>query len=377
MEPSQSDLLHKAALQDLHKGFTARAEFRLRQAAEAGYPPAQLAYARMLFDARDTSTRQAACEWLDGAAEQRLPEALYARSAARYAGLCGPASRIDALDDLNAAASAGHPAAEAALALAWQERGDPDARAVARAWLERAAAHGSRFARIVTRGEGTADDARAAAETARALPNLATDTRAPSKPLHTKPLVAIADAALSAAECGWLRLNARAGLRPSRILDPETGHPRPNPIRTGMTTYFAPSRLEFPALRVMERLAGYAQASLLRAEPLAVLRYRPGEQYRPHRDALGAAALTGDPLCAAGDRAATVLAYLNHPTAGGETVFPELAIRVDARRGRVLIFENLAPDRRPDPLSLHAGLPVTRGTKWLASLWIREQNLPG
>ena len=377
MESGQAANLFEAALQDLHRGFTARAGFRLRQAAEAGYAPAQLAYGRMLFDARDTATHRAACEWLNRAAEQRFAEALYARSAARYAGLCGPASRTAALDDLNAAASADHPAAEAALALAWQEHDGADARAIAQAWLNRAAAHGNRFARILMHREGTAYDTRAILETPRTLPELATKGNALSEPLHTKPLVAVLDAALSAAECAWLRLSARTSLRPSWILDPETGRPRAHPIRTGMTTYFAPNRLEFSALRVMERLAGYARAPLLRAEPLAVLRYRQGEQYRPHRDALGPAALAGDPLRAAGDRAATVLGYLNCPVAGGETFFPELDIRVDARPGRVLIFENLDPEHRPAPLSLHAGLPVTRGTKWLASLWIRERDLPG
>ena len=35
------------------------------------------------------------------------------------------------------------------------------------------------------------------------------------------------------------------------------------------------------------------------------------------------------------------------------------------------LFRNAGADGRPDPLSLHAGLPVTKGTKHLASRWIR------
>ena len=367
--------LLETAMQDLQRGFTARAGTRLRQAAETGYPEAQLAYARMLLDANNKAARSAACEWLDHAARQQLAEALYARSASRYRGLNGEVDREGALDDLNTAADAGHAPAEMALALAWQEHGNPDASASSMAWLRRAAGHGSLLARISMRSERFSG-ARHAPGTPMPLQELATANGGLPETIHASPLVAVDDNGFSTLECAWLRLNARASLRPSWVLDPHTGRPRPDPIRTGMTTYFAASRLEFPALRLTERLASYSNAPLGRAEPLAILRYRPGEQYELHRDALGAATLAGDPLRAAGDRFATVLGYLNSPVAGGETFFPKLQIRVTPRAGRVLVFENLGDDGLPAPLSLHAGLPVASGTKWLASLWVRQRNLP-
>ena len=36
-----------------------------------------------------------------------------------------------------------------------------------------------------------------------------------------------------------------------------------------------------------------------------------------------------------------------------------------------MIFDNLLADGSPDADSLHAGLPVQRGEKWLATLWLR------
>ena len=42
--------------------------------------------------------------------------------------------------------------------------------------------------------------------------------------------------------------------------------------------------------------------------------------------------------------------------------------------GRAVVFDNLLADGRPDPESLHAGLPVARGEKWLATLWLRERR---
>ena len=37
-----------------------------------------------------------------------------------------------------------------------------------------------------------------------------------------------------------------------------------------------------------------------------------------------------------------------------------------------MIFDNLHDDCTPDVDSLHAGLPVQRGVKWLATLWLRQ-----
>ena len=36
--------------------------------------------------------------------------------------------------------------------------------------------------------------------------------------------------------------------------------------------------------------------------------------------------------------------------------------------------ERLRADGSPDPESLHAGQPVLRGVKWLATLWLRERR---
>jgi hypothetical protein len=41
----------------------------------------------------------------------------------------------------------------------------------------------------------------------------------------------------------------------------------------------------------------------------------------------------------------------------------------------VVLFDNVGPDGRPDADTLHAGLPVERGEKWLGTLWLRERPL--
>ena len=79
-------------------------------------------------------------------------------------------------------------------------------------------------------------------------------------------------------------------------------------------------------------------------------------------------------------RFATLLLYLNDQAAedaGGETAFP-LARMADGSRGfkihpgkgNAVLFYNLLPDGNADVQSLHAALPVVKGEKWAANIWL-------
>ena len=74
---------------------------------------------------------------------------------------------------------------------------------------------------------------------------------------------------------------------------------------------------------------------------------------------------------------ATALLYLNDAFEGGETNFPEVGVTVRGAVGDLLIFHNLTGDKLPDPRMTHAGLPIARGEKWLATRWIRGSDYFG
>jgi prolyl 4-hydroxylase len=104
-------------------------------------------------------------------------------------------------------------------------------------------------------------------------------------------------------------------------------------------------------------------------EGLQVLHYLPGQQYEPHYDWFdpeqpGFPAITAK----GGQRIASLVMYLNTPDGGGGTAFPEIGLTVTALRGSAVYF---AYDTG-DTSSLHAGLPVTKGEKWIATKWLRE-----
>jgi hypothetical protein len=49
-------------------------------------------------------------------------------------------------------------------------------------------------------------------------------------------------------------------------------------------------------------------------------------------------------------------------------------LRHRARRGDALMFANVDLAGNPDRRTLHAGLPPTRGEKWVLSQWIRDRT---
>jgi hypothetical protein len=72
-----------------------------------------------------------------------------------------------------------------------------------------------------------------------------------------------------------------------------------------------------------------------------------------------------------GHRLYTFLIYLNDDFEGGGTDFPRMNLCIKPKKGKAILFQNI--DERFDliPESLHAGCPVTSGTKWVANKWIR------
>lgn len=189
--------------------------------------------------------------------------------------------------------------------------------------------------------------------------------------LSESPGIYRADDVLNVEECRLLRYCGSRHLKRSLVGDPLTGDPMSAGLRTSRDASFVPS-LEDLSLRLIQLRfsAAAGNSPLSHFEPLVVLHYAPGEQYRPHRDYLP----PSDPglVGPGGQRATTVCCYLNEGMHGGATSFPKAGVRVQPCRGSAVVFDNLRPDGQPDPDSLHAGEPVSFGEKWLATSWIRQ-----
>ncbi|HEY6816384.1 MAG TPA: 2OG-Fe(II) oxygenase [Croceibacterium sp.] len=101
-------------------------------------------------------------------------------------------------------------------------------------------------------------------------------------------------------------------------------------------------------------------------------RYLQGQQFRPHFDWFTpGTAIWQTEQPRGGQRAFTAMAYLNAVEEGGATAFPQLGMAVPPRPGTLLIWNNADEDGVPNPMTLHAGAPVTRGAKYIVTKWYR------
>jgi prolyl 4-hydroxylase len=47
-------------------------------------------------------------------------------------------------------------------------------------------------------------------------------------------------------------------------------------------------------------------------------------------------------------------------------------VRFRPRRGLLLAWNNMAPDGKANPATLHEGMPVVKGVKYIVTKWFRE-----
>lgn len=249
----------------------------------------------------------------------------------------------------------------------------------ARYWFERAAEAGITLS---ARRLPALADASSEAPPDKAVPDIdeAMDFDWPAarfgtaQPVSDKARIGFTDDVLIAEECDYLIMLAEPRLNASLTLDPATGRMLASTLRTSRSMNFDPVTKDIVLHLVERRLAALAQMPVDHAEPLAVLHYRKGEEYKPHYDYFIAEAMAREPrLSVSGQRRVTTFVYLSDVESGGGTDFPRLMKTVEPRQGRALLMHNCDPQGQPDPNTLHAGLPVIAGEKWLVTLWFRER----
>lgn len=167
---------------------------------------------------------------------------------------------------------------------------------------------------------------------------------------------------LSPDECAHIAQAAADLLEPTTVYDPVTGVRKVHPVRTSSGATIGPTRQDPVITAILKRVAMVTGTRFECGEPLSLLHYAPGQQYRPHVDTIPNAV---------NQRSHTVLLYLNEGYRGGETRFIASGLTVVGRGGDAVFFANTDSSDAPDPVTQHAGLAVTAGAKWLATRWIR------
>ena len=173
---------------------------------------------------------------------------------------------------------------------------------------------------------------------------------------------------LDAAECATLCALIDERRRPSTIADDQG-------IANFRTSETCDLDRDHPLVAdVQARLSELTGIPVAHSEPLQGQRYAPGQEFRPHTDSFNPGGADYYLNCAdAGQRSWTAMIYLNEPEDGGATRFKTIGRTIQPETGKLLAWNNLLADGSPNPATLHQGMKVRRGTKYVLTLWYRER----
>jgi prolyl 4-hydroxylase len=173
---------------------------------------------------------------------------------------------------------------------------------------------------------------------------------------------------LDPATCAVLIERIDARRRPSEIAD-DLGIAS---FRTSETCDLDPG--DPVVAEVDRRIAELLGLTLGCGEPLQGQRYAPGQEFKPHTDTFELGGYdfyrhTADQ----GQRTWTAMAYLNRPEEGGATRFKAIGKTIQPETGKLVVWNNLLADGQPNPATLHQGMKVRKGTKYVLTKWFRER----
>lgn len=189
-----------------------------------------------------------------------------------------------------------------------------------------------------------------------------------------RPKVILFGNVLTREECATLVELSKSRLSRSTTVDELTGQAQPHEHRTSFGTFFRLREDPFIA-RIDERVAKLMQLPAENGEGLQILNYRVGGEYKPHYDYFPPELPGSAPhIARGGQRVSTLVMYLNEVEEGGETVFPNIDLKVAPSPGCAVYFAYTNARDEVDPMTYHGGCPVVRGEKWIATKWMRQRE---
>ncbi|MBN8830755.1 MAG: 2OG-Fe(II) oxygenase [Sphingomonadales bacterium] len=172
---------------------------------------------------------------------------------------------------------------------------------------------------------------------------------------------------LSAEECAALVERIDAQRRPSTLAD-DYGY---EGFRTSETCDLAGSDPIVAAINA--KLSDFAGLDEAHGEPLQGQRYAVGQEFKAHTDYFEPGGLDYETYCSrSGNRTWTMMVYLNEPKAGGATRFTQIGKTIQPETGKLVAWNNRLPDGPPNPATIHHGMKVRAGTKYIITRWYRE-----
>lgn len=104
-------------------------------------------------------------------------------------------------------------------------------------------------------------------------------------------------------------------------------------------------------------------------------RYDVDQEYKAHYDYFMPGTRDYQVHCQfTGQRTWTFMIYLNDVEEGGGTRFRRLEKTIMPEKGKAVIWNNLNPDGTVNPYTIHHGMKVRSGVKYVITKWFRERG---
>ena len=193
--------------------------------------------------------------------------------------------------------------------------------------------------------------------------------------MNDDPPIMVFNDVLDLVDRTYLMFLSQPSLKRAHVIDPDGDKSgKVSNVRTNMSTYIPFEVVDIIGRYIEMKIINATGEDLLLSEPMSILKYAPGEYYRPHLDYFDPKLSVSDTFMEdGGQRTASAVTYLTAPSKGGGTSFPNLALTVPSAAGSTLWFRNCSADGQVDERSLHAGDTVEEGEKWVVTKWFRER----
>lgn len=129
------------------------------------------------------------------------------------------------------------------------------------------------------------------------------------------------------------------------------------------------------AKKIITKVCAIDGYSIEQSENIQVVKYEPNGYYKEHHDSCCENNEHCEEFNKDGNRILTMVVYLTDDFEGGATKFPNIDKEYKPKKYSGLLFYPM--NKNGDKChnnSLHGGMPVTSGEKYIANVWLRDKS---
>lgn len=197
------------------------------------------------------------------------------------------------------------------------------------------------------------------------------NTKFPAKRLSDKLNIFEIKNVFNEEECAKIIEVIRANCTKSSVIDYQTGGNTLSDFRTSSTTNLYRNKYDIVNL-VEDRIFSLINIPEKFTEQIQGQFYKEGEQFKPHFDTLFPnSEFQKKEISSKGNRTWTAMVYLNDTPKGGHTKFTKIDYESKPELGKMILWQN-TKDGENIQESMHWGMPVEEGEKFVLTKWFRE-----